>query len=168
MKIAIVSDSHDNIPNVKKAVEWIKGQKIETVIHCGDICAPSVLRECFKDFPGKAFFVFGNVDGDHFRLTRISFEEIPNAKIFGESGELELGGKKIAFCHFPQFAKGLASTGQYDIVFYGHTHKPWEQKIGNCKLINPGNLCGFPYKASFAVYDTQTDKLELKVLEKLE
>ena len=167
MKIAIVSDSHDNLPNFKKAIDWIEKQGIKTLIHCGDVCAPSALK-LLKDFSGKTFVVFGNVDGEHYRLTKLSYEELKNVKILGESGELELEGKKIAFCHFPHFAKGLCSTGDYDLVFYGHTHKPWEEKIGNCRLINPGNISGWPYKASFAIYDTKTDKLELKILEKLE
>lgn len=167
MKIAIISDTHDNLPNFKKAVEWAKKKKIKTLIHCGDICAPSVLKESIKDFSGDIFIVFGNVDGEHFRLTKLSYEEFKNVKIFGELGEIEIGGKKIAFCHMPKFAQGLAQTQQYDLVFYGHTHKPWEEKVGECRLVNPGNLSGFPYKSTFAIYDAETDKLELKVLERL-
>ena len=54
-----------------------------------------------------------------------------------------------------------------DLVFYGHTHKPWEEKVGNCRLVNPGEVAGQRFKPTFALYDTQTDKLELKILEKL-
>jgi len=167
MKTAIISDTHDNLPNFKKVVDWIKKEKIKTIIHCGDACAPATLKEALKDFSGKVYFVFGNVDGDLFRITKLSYEGFPNLRVCGEMGELEIDGKKIAFCHFPKFAKGLANTQEYDLVFYGHTHKPWEEKIGKCRLVNPGNLSGFPYKATFAVYDTETDKLELEILEKL-
>ena len=167
MKIAIISDTHDNLPNLKKAIEWIKKEKIDTLIHCGDVCAPATLREILKVFPGKFFLVFGNVDGDHFRVTKLSYESFPNLKVLGEWGEVEIENKKIAFCHFPQFAKGLACTQNYDLVFYGHTHKPWEEKIDKCRLVNPGNLAGLYYKPTFAVYDTKTDELGLKILEKL-
>jgi predicted phosphodiesterase len=34
-------------------------------------------------------------------------------------------------------------------------------------LVNPGNLAGMFYKATFAIYETKTDKLELKILETL-
>jgi len=178
MKLAIISDTHDNLPNFKKAMEWLKKQGIDTVIHCGDACAPATLREVLKDFSGTVYFVFGNVDGDLYRITKLSYEELPNLKVCGEMGELEIEGKKIAFCHFPEFAKGLAHSQKYDLVFYGHTHKPWEetlhqsklgtgQEIGKCRLVNPGNLSGWPYKATFAIYDSKTDQLELKILEKL-
>ena len=167
MKIAIISDTHDNLANLKKAISFIKEEKIEIIIHCGDICAPGTLKEAFKDFPGKAHIVFGNVDGDRFTITKIAFEELPHVKIWGDLGEIEIDDKKIAFCHFPEFAKELASSQKYDLVFYGHTHKPWEEKINKTKLVNPGNLAGLFYKATFAIYDTKTDKLELKILEKL-
>jgi hypothetical protein len=34
-------------------------------------------------------------------------------------------------------------------------------------LLNPGTLAGMFYKASFAIYDTQTGQAELKILEQL-
>ena len=167
MKLAIISDTHDNLLNLEKALEWIKKQGIEIIIHCGDVCSPATLKQILKQFTGKFFLVFGNVDGDRFRMAKFAYENFPNLKIFPELGEIEIDNKKIGFCHFPKFSKGLAQSGEYDLVFYGHTHKPWEEKIGECRLVNPGNLSGFPYKATFAVYDTETDKLELKILEKL-
>jgi len=167
MKIAIISDSHDNLINFEKAVSWIKKEKIKTLIHCGDICAPATLKVALENFSGKVHLVFGNVDGDHFRITRASYEDLPQLKVWGELGEIEIGDKKIVFTHFPEFARGLAATGKYNLVFYGHTHQPWEEKIGKTRLVNPGNLAGLFYKATFAVYDTKTGKLELKILENL-
>ena len=65
MKIAIVSDSHDNLPNIEKAVHYINNQKIPVMIHCGDVCAPIILGEFGKLFKGKEIHVVkGNVDGD--------------------------------------------------------------------------------------------------------
>ncbi|MFH0856920.1 MAG: metallophosphoesterase family protein, partial [bacterium] len=75
--------------------------------------------------------------------------------------------KKIAFCHFPREAKDLAESGKYDFVFYGHTHKPWEEMVGKCKMLNPGTLAGMFYKATFAVWNVENDRFELKLLELL-
>lgn len=168
MKIAIISDTHDHLPNFKKALDWIKKAKIKLVLHCGDVCAPAVLKEAAKDFSGKIHLVFGNVDGDRFLMTKQVYKKIiPNVILHGERGEIEVEKIKITFTHYPDFAKGLAATQKYDLVFYGHSHKPWEEKIGRCRLVNPGNLAGLFYKPTFAVYDIKTDKLELKILEKL-
>lgn len=153
MKFAIVSDTHDNIKNFTKVIDFLNTEKITTILHCGDICNKEIIAEAEKLFDGQMVFVKGN--GDY------HLHDLPDMQ------ELDLGGKKVAMIHFPDLAKKLAETGKYDLVFYGHTHRPWEEKIGNCRLVNPGELAGQRYKPCFALYDTETDKLELKILEKI-
>jgi len=166
MKIAIISDSHDNIPNLEKALHFIKKEGGEIIIHCGDLCAPSILTKVLTpNFKGEIHLVHGNV-GDKELLEKVA-RDYKNVTLHGEQGEIEIDQKKIAFTHFPEKAKKLAQTGKYDFVFYGHTHKPWEEKINHCRLVNPGTLGGMFYKATFALYDTKLNKLELKILEQL-
>ena len=167
MKIAIISDTHDNLANTKKAADFIKKENIRTVIHCGDIFKPETVEEIMKVFKGKLYIVFSPADASFSGIPQDSFKELKRVKIFEEFGEIKISGKKIAFCHFPEIAEDLAKKKKYDLVFYGHTHKPWLEKIGKTKLINPGNLAGIFYKPTFAVYDAKTDKLELKILERL-
>jgi len=167
MKIAIISDTHDNTATLKKAIDWIKKEKIKTIIHCGDIFKPETLKEGLKDFEGKICLIFSKADADFSRIPEDSFKNLPKSKVFEESGQIKISGKKIAFCHFPEIGRDLAKTQKYDLVFYGHTHKPWEEKIGKTRLVNPGNIAGLFFRPSFAIYDTKTDKLELKILEKL-
>lgn len=176
MKIAIVSDSHDNIVNIEKALTWINHQGIEILLHCGDLCAPSTLTKAIlPQFSGQIYLVHGNV-GDAELLEKMA-KDLKNVTIYGQIGETEVGGKKIAFTHFPEKAKELAESGRYDFVFCGHTHQPWIEKLeikmpnGNSKIVllaNPGTLVGMFYKASFAVYDLAVEKLELKILDNLE
>jgi len=167
MKIAIISDTHDNLTNFKKALFWAEKEKIKTVLHCGDIGSVDFLKKAAEDFSGKIHLVLGNMD-EYYKIPQ-EYSGGKNKKVVlhGEIGEIKEGGKKIAFCHFPDWAKKLALSKKYDLVFYGHTHKPWEEKVGDCRLINPGNLAGIFYKSTFAIYDTQSDNLELKILEKL-
>ncbi len=153
MRIAIVSDTHDNLANFKKIIDWLNKEKIKVILHCGDICNQETIDEAVKNFDGEIKFVRGNGD--------FELEDIP------EKMEIELGGKMIAFVHYPKIAKEMAESKAYDLVFYGHTHKPWEEKVGNCRLINPGEVAGQRFKPTFATYDTENDKLELKILEKL-
>lgn len=163
MKIGIISDSHDSISNLKKAVKKLKEENVGLIIHCGDLCAPFMLFE-FKDFPSEVHLIFGNVDGDRYLMTKMSQKDVPNVKIHGELGEIEIEGKKIAFTHYPFFAEGLAATGKYDIVFYGHTHITEIKNKGNSILANPGEILGRKDSPSFAVYDTETGKCEIKKL----
>lgn len=166
MKLAIISDSHDNIPNIEKFLGWAKENKIESIIHCGDIAAPGMIKELFGPAGIPFHCVFGNV-ADRELLPKVC-EEFAGDKCYGDEGELVIDDLKIAFCHFPEAAKELAATGKFNLVFYGHTHKPWMETLPNgCQLINPGTLGGIFQKATFAVFDTETNKLELKVLELL-
>lgn len=153
MKIAIVSDTHNNFPVFNKIIEWLNKEGIKILLHCGDIESQEIIDEANNKFNGKIEFVKGNAD--------VGLTNIP------EVGEIKIGGRRIAFCHFPDIAKKLARSESYDIVFYGHTHRPWQEKMGNCQLINLGEVANIFYKSTFAVYDTDKDKLELKILEKL-
>jgi len=166
MKIAIISDIHDNLSNLRKTIGWLKKEKIRTLILCGDIASVETLKEILENYSGKIYLSLGNMDNDY-SLNRESFKNFSQIKIKKEIGEFEIDNKKIAFTHSPILAKKLAQEEKYHIVFYGHTHKPWEEKIGKTKLVNPGNLAGLLFKATFARYDTETDKLELMILEKI-
>ena len=153
MKIAIVSDTHDNIDNFNKIIDFLHKENIGTILHCGDICNQEIIDQALKNFKGEIMFVRGNGD--------FELHNIP------EKLEIELGDKKIFFNHYPDIAKKKAESGKFDLVFYGHTHRPWVEMIGNCKLVNPGEVAGQRFKPTFAIYDTETDKLQLKILEKI-
>jgi len=165
MKIAIISDSHDNLANLRKAISFIGKEKIKTIIHCGDVTNLDTLKEILSLFEGKIYLALGNADNTELR--DFSFQKIKNLKIFKDFGELKIDGKKIAFLHSPRKAYFLAKSQKYDIVFYGHLHKVWIKNVGKTKLVNPGELAGMFFKPTFAIYDTKTGKLELKILEKL-
>ena len=114
-------------------------------------------------FSGSVYLVHGNVsDRD---LLESVCDGISNVTLYGDEGSLDIEGIKIAFCHFPEQARELAETQNYNLVFYGHTHKPWIEKIGKTTLSNPGTLGGIFSKATFSVFDTKTNNLELKILE---
>lgn len=166
MKFAIVSDTHGNVANFKKVAQFLNKESIELILHCGDIGDPQSLQESLEGFTGRLFGVFGNMDADY-KILIDEYNKIPRVKVFENTFEKEIDGKKIGIVHFPDIARKMAESGKYDLVFYGHTHKPWEQKIGTCRLVNPGELTGQRFKPTFALYDTNTNTLQLKILEKL-
>jgi hypothetical protein len=66
MKIGIISDTHDDITNTNKAIDIFEHNKVEIVIHAGDMISPPVINE-FKRLTenGVKFFgIFGNNDGE--------------------------------------------------------------------------------------------------------
>lgn len=103
----------------------------------------------------------GNAD-NIYQFDLKDYQISSKVKVFKDVGKIELAKKKIAFIHYPWEARKLVS--KYDIVFYGHTHMPWQKKVGNCFLVNPGNAAGIVFKPTFAVYDTEDNELELKII----
>jgi uncharacterized protein len=162
MKIGIISDSHDHIKNLRKAIEDLKNAGVGLVIHCGDFCAPFVLDEL--DTLGVGVHgVFGNVDGDKFSMQKKA-PALNNIVLHGELLEIDVEGVKIAANHYPAIADGLARSGKYDLVCYGHTHKRDLQTIGTSLLLNPGDIMGRFGNPSYAIFDTETREVELKNL----
>lgn len=181
MKIAIISDVHNNETNLKKVLDHCKKNKIKKIICCGDLASEETLDFMADNFSppagGEIFYTFGNMDEGHFSNLAMKqynnsekdFTAYKNVKIFRKYGEITIENKTIAFVHFPDKAKKLAEGGNYDFVFYGHTHKPWtetvearrKQHVFNCILLNPGNVAGEIYLPTFAIWETRDGKFEL-------
>jgi uncharacterized protein len=163
MKIAICSDSHDNLVNIKKFLSWCNRHRVKTILHCGDWCAPSVLEFYRKNFKGEIFGVYGNVHADDETVQK--FAKKFKVKIKEDELKVDIDGIKMLLTHYPDKAKKLAEKGGYDLIFYGHSHVPWMKKVKNTYIANPGTLAGMFQKASFGVYDTTKRTLDLKILE---
>jgi putative phosphoesterase len=161
MFIAIISDIHNNEVNLKKVLDYCGREKIGTIICCGDLASLETLDFLNENFSGEIYYTFGNMDNDYLKSYSFENNQYKKTKIFKEYGEAEIDDKKIAFVHFPKIAQELAETKKYDFVFYGHTHKPWEEIIGNCKMLNPGNVTGQFYLPTFAVWNTEDGNFKL-------
>jgi len=163
MKIGLCSDIHDHIEHLKKIFTIFESEGIEIVICCGDLCSPIPVRE-MGNFAGTIHCVFGNSDGDRFTMTKVVESSSPNVVLHGEYGELDLDGTRIAFTHYPFYAKALARTGDYQAVFSGHTHVRHIEHIGTCIWVNPGEVMGWKGEATCAIYDTVSQETEFVYL----
>src|SRR3990170_7277681 len=69
MKIGVISDSHDDIINVKQAIKIFNEYKVDYVIHAGDYIYPGIVLQ-FKDLNKNIQFVgvLGNNDGQKIGL----------------------------------------------------------------------------------------------------
>lgn len=160
MKIAIISDSHNNEKALKKFLRYCKEEEIEIIIHCGDMASLEMMKVLNDNFSGDIHYTFGNADYDDVRDLN-SQKKYKHTFIYKRFGETEIDGNNIAFVHFPEVARKLAEGGRYDFVFYGHTHQPWEETVGKCKMLNPGTLAGEIYLPTFAAWNTTNNKFSL-------
>jgi putative phosphoesterase len=161
MRIAVLSDIHDNIWNLEKALGRLEGADV--LLCCGDLCAPFSLAQIQDAFPGPVHVVLGNNDGDPLLLAQIASHR-EEVHLYQPLVELDLDGKKIAVAHYPQIGQALAASGQYDVVFSGHTHRSRRQQLGGTLWANPGEVMGRFGEPSFGIYDTMMGALELKRL----
>ncbi len=114
-------------------------------------------------FSGEIFFTFGNMDDEHMADFKY-IDNYKNINIFADYGEAEFDGQKIAFIHYPDIAKKLVGSGKYNFVFYGHTHKPWEETLGKCLVLNPGCVTGDRFQPTFAIWNTKESDFKLILL----
>ncbi len=166
MLIAIISDTHDNLFTLNKALAYINERQCEVLLHAGDMSRVDTLEHIAQKFHGPIHVVEGNSD-----INPESFHDLtevyPLLTFHGITASLELDDLLIGITHKPHDAKQLATSGSYDLVIHGHDHKPWQSFVGTTEILNPGNIQDTGYPATFALYDTATRKAQLIQIGKL-
>ena len=168
MIIGVMSDTHDNLEKIDKAVEVLNERRVGIVVHCGDYIAPFVIKR-LGDLNSKLIGVFGNNDGDKKLL--LKFASDYGFEIHNQPHEIELGGKKLLLLHglggvktTKTIVRAIAQSGEYDVVLYGHTHQSEIVRVGETLVLNPGEVFGMLYgKSTLALLDLE--KLEVKLIE---
>jgi len=147
MKLAIASDTHDNISKIVKMVEIVNEQKVDLFVHAGDFIVPFSILPFAKlncDWLG----VFGNNDGERDGLKKIS-----QGRIKEPMHCFDFDNKKVALMH--ELCEACA-----DIVICGHTHKLLIENKGRL-IINPGEVCGYiTGKSSIVILDFDSLKCQ--------
>jgi hypothetical protein len=155
MLVGIISDTHDNLPMVEKAIKRLNEEKVGLVLHAGDYVSPFVIPK-FKDLQARLVGVFGNNDGDH-ELLKKRFSENKNLEIHGNFAAINVEGLKIALLHGneEELLKALIERGTFDVIVHGHMHKADVYRKGKTLIINPGEVCGYlTGKPTMALLDT--------------
>lgn len=156
MLIGIMSDTHDDMEKIRAAVELFNSKGVGLVLHAGDIVSPftfEVLNDLKAEFRG----IFGNNDGDKLLLMEKSRGRLTHQPLVRE-----VDGKRIVMVHEPDLAEALARSGDFDIVIYGHLHRPDEHKTGNALVLNPGKVARLHKgESTLALLDTESLRAEI-------
>lgn len=169
MIVGIISDTHDNLAGLKKAIQVFQEHKIELLIHCGDWVSPFTLEFFDKqitnfNIPIKS--VLGNNSGDIKRIM------LNNSKMHHPidwakrtTMPLDIDGKQAIVYHGEdsEILNAIIDSQKYDLVFTGHTHKPRNETVSKTLIINPGGTCyacegEIIDKSSVAIYDSTTNQ----------
>lgn len=153
MRVGIMSDSHDHMGMIRRAVEELTAAGVEVVLHAGDFISPLTF-DCMKELRVPLYGVFGNNDGEVlFLQQRYAAIGSLHARYF----RAVFDGLRFIVTHDDACAESLARSGDYDVVVYGHTHRVDCRRIGDTDLINPGEVCGYlTGRATVVVYETGT------------
>jgi len=164
MLIGLISDTHDNLPAVERAVKRLNEEHVALVLHAGDYVAPFVISR-FKQLRARLIGVFGNNDGDH-ELLRKRFGETRNCEVRGLFAEVKVDAFKIALLHGDdsELLNSLIGCECFDAVVHGHAHSTGVQSRGKTLIINPGEVCGYlTGNSTIALLDTE--KREARIVE---
>ena len=137
MRIGIVSDTHNNLKNVRKIVELFNDHAVERVIHTGDISQAKTLN-VFAELDAPLFGVFGNNDQEREALEQaieqhgFTFQDPPLL--------LDWAEKTIIVVHDPLELEG--QLADQDLALHGHTHRYRLEQNDAQTIFNPGECAG--------------------------
>lgn len=166
MKLCIVSDSHDRADPLLQAVETARREGAAAVLHCGDIIGAHTLRPLMQlGLPVHA--VHGNNLGDALALVRLAQRSGGLLHYHGGDADLTLAGRRIFITHYPHLARGMACTGDYDLVCCGHSHQASVVRQphiggGHTWWVNPGTVSAVGEPASWIMGDLSTLQFDIR------
>ena len=171
MKIGIISDTHDRLESIKKAIELFEQNNIELIIHCGDWVSPFTL-EFFDATPANKIpikSVYGDNEGDIKRIIECNLKlSNPIEFCSKQAMELDLDGRKAIIYHGHDKAvlNALIKSQLYDVILTGHSHIVRNETEGKTLILNPGSTCfasgsKMIDKASVAIYDSTNNSAEI-------
>lgn len=141
MIIGLISDTHDNVPMIKRAIERLKEERVKLVLHAGDYISLFTAKP-YAEQGVPMIGVFGNNCAETEALKRV-YADV-GADLRGYFAEVEEDGLRIALTHgHLKSEMNRAMSGEYDVVVRGHTHRASIREEKGILIINPGEVCGY-------------------------
>ncbi len=141
MIIGLISDTHDNVPMIKRAIERLKEERVKLVLHAGDYISPFTAKP-YAELGVPMIGVFGNNCAETEALKKV-YADV-GADLRGYFAKIEKGGLMIALTHgHLKSEMDRAMSGDYDVVVRGHVHRTSIGEENGILVINPGEVCGY-------------------------
>jgi putative phosphoesterase len=152
MRIGVISDTHNFLD--PKVAGLFAG--VDHILHGGDVGMPRLLLELEAIAPVTA--VLGNTDDASLRLRLTE--------------SVELAGKKFLVHHIvnpralEESLKERIERDRVDVVVFGHSHKPFCERIDGTLFFNPGYAGNsrFGMERSVAILHCDQQKLRPEFL----
>jgi len=157
--IGLISDTHDNISNIKQAIIRFKEENVELVLHAGDYVSPFTALP-YADLDVPLIGVYGNNCAETESLKE-AYSKV-GGDLRGYFTEIEVDGLWIALLHGHRKQDIDKAKSGYDVIIQGHTHVSLVSEENNVLTVNPGEACGYvhmlgltPNTSSIGFLDTK-------------
>lgn len=193
MKIGLLSDAHGNPSGLKNCLAYLVSQKVEKIFFLGDAVGYlprwAAVLELLQI--NNVFCLRGNHDArlfddealadanEAYQIWPEYIESIrqyrPWIETWPSCHSVSMDGKKLLFVHgspmsptegyvYPWTEKKEFQSVDANVIFMGHTHRPFVQLYMGKLLVNVGS-CGLPRDhgalSACAVYDTKEATCEI-------
>ena len=158
MRIGVISDTHNHLPNVARIVELLNAACVERVVHTGDITQAKTLH-ALAALEAPLYGVYGNNDVERELLGAACAQY---GHVFVDPPlRVEWAGRRIAVVHDPRELDALDLAG-IDVALYGHDHRHALERRGGALCFNPGECAGhLPGYNRIGVIDLATLEAEI-------
>lgn len=138
MKIGVVSDTHNNLGNVREIVRLFNDAGVDRVVHTGDITQAKTL-EVLAGLDAPLYGVYGNNDVERETLDASAAR---HAFVFRDPPlELDWAARRIVVVHDPWDLRRLPNDGHH-LALHGHTHMARCERQDGRLIFNPGECAG--------------------------
>lgn len=132
-RVLLISDTHLSQRVVPQGAPWaVLARQVDLIVHAGDLVNPALIDALADLAPVRA--VCGNNDPPDPRL--------PEARLLLLGAGLRLG---VSHGHLGsarstwQRAWARFANTDANLVVFGHSHEPYDARVGGMRLVNPGS-----------------------------
>ena len=164
MKIGILADIHDNVDNIRHAVNLLNALQVHVTLIAGDLVSPLVVPSLRK-LRGTVIACFGDNDGNQIGIS--GGMRIVGTMAHGPVCYQTDDGVRILMAH--QLSEIRDCIDGADVIVFAHSHRSSIAADRHGRVfINPGEVGGWMYrKPSIALFDTETKEAEILELPKM-
>lgn len=163
MILGLLSDTHNHLPEARRALDLLLRRGARHLVHCGDAGEDVVdlVSAVCQTHGIRAHVAVGNCDRTH--RDDAPFQTSPAGLERAEAPDFVLAGKRCLALHGdrPAALEKAVGSGRFDYVFTGHTHAPADEQAGPTRVVNPGSAArprGGP--ATVALLDLETGQVD--------
>lgn len=139
MRIGVVSDTHNHLPNVARLVALLNDAGVDLVVHTGDITQAATLELLARlDAPLRG--VYGNNDaGEREALDAAARRH--GIRLTDPPLSFAVAERRVVVVHDPR-ALPHGWAADHDLALHGHTHRHTLERHASALLFNPGECAG--------------------------